>query len=104
MAISIVFILTFIRVIVTEEGSCAPEIFYMDFYLFYLILPESRDLLGFYCGALLYLLALLLLYSLLYNIMFLTLLTAGESGIPLCNDLFLLFHNRLYSNKTQSEC
>ena len=30
----------------------------MDFYRFYLILSESRDLLGFYCGA-----------SIVYNIM-----------------------------------
>ena len=40
--------LTFIRAILTEERSCAPEIFYIDFNVFYLILPESRDLLGFY--------------------------------------------------------
>ena len=26
--------LTFIRAVVTEEGSCAPEIFYIDFYIF----------------------------------------------------------------------
>ena len=28
------FILTFIRAVVTEEGSCAPKIFYVDFYVF----------------------------------------------------------------------
>ena len=48
---------------VTEERSCAPEIFYMDFYRFYLISTESKDLLGFYCRA-----------SIVYNVMLLTLI------------------------------
>ena len=56
------FILTFIRAFITEEGNCAPEIFYIGFNGSYFILPESRDLLGFYCRA-----------SIVYNIMLLTL-------------------------------
>ena len=40
----------FIRAVVTEEGSCSPEIFYIGLLKrLYLILPESRVLLGFYC-------------------------------------------------------
>ena len=44
----------FIRATVTEEGTCAPEIFYIYiyFYILYYILPENRDLIGFYCRAL----------------------------------------------------
>ena len=41
----------FIRAVVTEERSCAPKIFYIYFYTFYSILPESTYLLGFYCAA-----------------------------------------------------
>ena len=38
-------IIIFIKAVVTEEGS----IFYIYFYAFYFILPESTYLLGFYC-------------------------------------------------------
>ena len=50
------FIMTFIRAVVTEEGSCAPKTVLILYYL------KDRGLLGFYCRA-----------STVYNIMLLAL-------------------------------
>ena len=50
----------------------APEIFYIDFYVFCLILLENRDLLDFYCRA-----------SIVHNIMLSALIFTWSFSSPL---------------------